>query len=88
MANLCHFKYFIFNRNCNIIYVIVEVVLLKLKWRHKENVGKVKFKSEEIIRMLKLGARFELTPSYTEYLDKDGKTKKVVLNHMSLRLLN
>jgi len=60
---------------------------MKIKWRHNKNIGKVKFKSKEIIRMLKLGARFELTPAYTHYLDKDGKTKKVVLNHISLRLM-
>ena len=37
--------------------------------------------------MLKIGAEFELTPSYTVYYknDKEIKTK---LNHVSLRLKN
>ena len=60
---------------------------MRIKWKHNKNKGKVKFQSEEIIRMLKLGAKFVLTPSYTQYLDKNGMTKKVVLNHVSLRLL-
>jgi len=58
---------------------------MKLKWKHDKDIGKIKIKSKEVIRMLKLGATFELTPAYTVYY-KNGKEKKIVLNHVSLRL--
>jgi len=58
---------------------------MKIKWKHNQTVGKIKFKSDEIIRMLKIGATFELTPCYTVYLKK-GKEVKRVLNYVSLRL--
>ena len=58
---------------------------MKVKWRHKQNVGKIVNLSKEIIRMLKMGATFELTPSYTIYY-KNGKERKIKLNHVSLRL--
>lgn len=58
---------------------------MKLKWKHDKDIGKIKIKSEEVIRMLKLGATFELTPAYTVYY-KMGKEIKTKLNHLSLRL--
>ncbi len=58
---------------------------MKLKWKHKRNIGKIKIIDKEVIRMLKIGATFELTPSYTVYC-KDGKEIKTKLNHVSLRL--
>jgi len=58
---------------------------MKVKWKHKQNIGKIKITDKEVIRMLKIGATFELTPSYTVYYrhDKEIKTK---LNYVSLRL--
>jgi len=58
---------------------------LKVKWRHKENVGRITRLSKEIIRMLKMGATFDFTPSYTVYY-KNGKEVKRKLKHVSLRL--
>ena len=58
---------------------------MKLKWKHKQTIGKIKIIDEEVIRMLKLGATFELTPAYTVYY-KNGKEKKIKLNHLSIRL--
>ncbi len=59
---------------------------MKLKHRHKETIGKIKIKNKEIIRMLKVGATFELTPAYTIYHNADGTEIKTILNHLSLRL--
>ena len=58
---------------------------MKLKWRHNRNIGKIKIKDEDVIRMLKMGATFELTPSYTVYYKK-GIEVKTVINHLSIRL--
>ena len=58
---------------------------MKLKWKHKQDIGKIKINSDEVIRMLKIGATFELTPAYTVYY-KNGKETKTKLNHVSLRL--
>jgi len=61
------------------------MIKMKVKWKHKQNVGRILRLSQEIIRMLKMGATFELTPSYTVYY-KNGKEKKIKLNYVSLRL--
>ena len=58
---------------------------MKLKWRHNRNIGKVKIKDKEVIRMLKMGASFVLTSTYTVYFRK-GKETKTKLNHLSIRL--
>ncbi len=58
---------------------------MKVKWKHRQTVGKIKIKDKEVIRMLLMGAEFELTPSYTVYY-KNGKEIKTKLNHVSLRL--
>jgi len=58
---------------------------LKLKWRHKQIIGKAKIYSKDIIEMLKLGATFELNPAYTIYY-KDGGKRKIELLHISLNL--
>ena len=60
---------------------------MKIKWRHNKNIGKVKFKNPVIIEMLKLGAKFELTPAYRIYYDKDGKEIKREIKHISLRVI-
>ena len=61
---------------------------VKVKWKHDYKIGSMKVYYKDLIRMLKIGARFELTPSYTQFLDKEGNVKKVRLNHVSLRLVN
>jgi hypothetical protein len=61
---------------------------MKVKWHHDYNIGKMTLKSKELIRMLKLGAKFELAPAYRITYDKDGNKKKVELMHVSLSLVN
>ncbi len=58
---------------------------MKLKWKHKQTIGKVKLIDKEVIRMLKIGAEFILTPSYTVYYKK-GKEFKIEFKHLSIRL--
>jgi len=58
---------------------------MKIKWKHKRTVGRIKIKDKEIIRMLKIGAKFILTPAYTVYYKNDKETK-TKLKHVSLRL--
>jgi len=58
---------------------------MKIRWKHGRVVGRIKGLDKEIIRMLKIGAKFELTPAYTVYY-KNGKEKKTKLKHVSLRL--
>jgi len=60
---------------------------MKIKWRHRQTVGKIKIKNKDIIRMLKLGAIFELSPAYRIYYKGGIKYKKKLL-HVSLRLKN
>ncbi|KKM79604.1 hypothetical protein LCGC14_1348230 [marine sediment metagenome] len=60
---------------------------MKVKWRHRQTVGKIKIKNKDIIRMLKLGAIFELSPAYRTYY-KGGIEYKKKLLHVSLRLKN
>ena len=58
---------------------------MKIKWKHKRTVGRIKGLDKEIIRMLKIGAKFILTPVYTVYYKNDKETK-TKLNYVSLRL--
>ena len=58
---------------------------MKIKWKHKQTVGKIKIKDKDIIRMLKIGAKFIITPAYTVYY-KNGKERKTKLNYLSLKL--
>ncbi len=59
---------------------------MKIKWKHRQTVGRIKGLDKEIIRMLKMGATFDFTPAYTIYYDKDGNETKTKLKHVSLRL--
>ena len=58
---------------------------MKLKWKHKQNIGRIKIKNKDIIRMLKLGAVFELSPAYRTRYRKDIRSKTKLL-YVSLRL--
>ncbi|KKM96543.1 hypothetical protein LCGC14_1177080 [marine sediment metagenome] len=60
---------------------------MKIKWKHKQNVGRIIGLSKEIKRMLKMGATFDLNPSYTIYY-KNGKEIKREFKHVSLSLQN
>lgn len=60
---------------------------MKIKWKHRQTVGKIKIKNKDIIRMLKLGAIFELSPAYRIY-HKDGIEYKKKVLYVSLRLKN
>ena len=58
---------------------------MKIKWKHKQNIGRVFRLSKDIVRMLKLGATFDLTPAYRIYYKNDKEIKRELL-HISLRL--
>lgn len=58
---------------------------MKIRWKHGRKVGRIKRLDKEIIRMLKIGAKFTLTPAYRVYY-KNGKQTKTKLKHVSLRL--
>jgi len=60
---------------------------LKVKWKHDKNVGKIKIKNKDIIRMLKLGAIFELS-SARRTRHRKGIQSKTKILYVSLRLKN
>jgi len=61
---------------------------MKLKYRHQQDVGKIKIKVDEINEMLLKGASFDLNPAYVIYYDKDGNEIERKMTHLSLRLQN
>ena len=60
---------------------------MKIKWKHGKTVGKIKIKNKDIIRMLKIGAVFELSPARETRYWKDIRSKTKIL-HVSLKLKN
>jgi len=60
---------------------------MKIKWKHGKTVGRIKIKNKDIIRMLKLGAVFELSPARETRHWKDIRSKTKIL-YVSLRLKN